>query len=89
MTAKERIEVALRRAFDPLHMEVVDESAKHAGHAHARPGGETHFQVRVVADAFRGKSRLERHRLVNGALADEFSHGLHALAIDAAAPDET
>jgi BolA protein len=88
MTLGNRIGDALRLAFDPSHMEVIDESAQHAGHAHARPGGETHFRVRVVAQAFRGKSRLERHRLVNGALAEEFARGLHALAIEARAPDE-
>jgi BolA protein len=67
---------------------VVDESHQHAGHAGHRPGGESHFRVYIVAPAFAGKSRLERHRLVNGALAAELAGGVHALAIHAAAPGE-
>lgn len=86
----------LEAAFAPEVVEVVDESHKHAGHAHVmahRPGragevGSTHFKVKVVAQAFAGKSRLERHRAVNAALARELENGVHALAIDARAPGE-
>ena len=66
---------------------MVDESHLHKGHAGHRPEGETHFRVRIAAEAFRGvSSRVEAHRLVNAALADEFARGLHALAIEAKAP---
>jgi BolA protein len=82
------MEDALRTAFSPLDLAVVDDSAKHHGHAGARPGGETHYNVVIVADAFRGLSRVERHRRVNTALASEFDAGLHALAVSAKAPGE-
>ncbi|WP_233245820.1 BolA family protein [Marinicauda salina] len=84
-----RIEQALKAAFAPEALSVVDDSARHAGHAgnpHGRGG--THFVVEIVADAFAGKSRVERHRLVNAALADEFEAGLHALSVTAKAPGE-
>jgi BolA protein len=67
---------------------VEDESHHHVGHAGHRPGGETHYRVYIVSDAFRGKSRVERHRMVNAALAAELAGGIHALAIHAAAPGE-
>jgi BolA protein len=85
MSAKERITETLTRAFRPVSLEVVDESAHHKGHAGWREGGETHFRVRIVADAFRGKSRVEVHRMVNTALAAELAAGVHALAIEAKA----
>lgn len=85
MTAKERITETLTRAFRPVSLEVVDESAHHKGHAGWREGGETHFRVRIVADAFRGKSRVEVHRMINAALAAELAGGVHALAIEARA----
>jgi BolA family transcriptional regulator, general stress-responsive regulator len=84
----ERIAQKLRGAFSPRHLEVVDESHKHAGHAGARPGGETHFRVRIVAAVFDGKGRLDRHRLVNEALADELAGPVHALSITALGIDE-
>ena len=86
MAAKERITRTLTDAFRPADLEVVDESHLHKGHAGHRPGGETHFRIRIVAEAFRGKSRVEMHRMVNAALAGEFAGGLHALAIEARAP---
>lgn len=88
MTARRRIEEKLRAAFTPLELEVVDESHLHQGHAGWREGGETHFRVRIVSDAFAGQSRLDRHRSINGALADELAGGVHALAIQARAPGE-
>jgi BolA protein len=88
MAVRDLIAGKLTTAFAPQHVEVVDESHLHAGHAGHRPGGETHFRVYIVSESFRGKSRLERHRLVNTALADELAGGVHALAIHASAPGE-
>ena len=79
----------MREALAPAHLAVEDESHLHAGHAGWREAGETHFRLDVVSAAFEGKSRVERHRLVNAALTDAFSRGLHALAIKARAPGET
>src|SRR5262245_13512998 len=78
----------LTKAFTPESVRVVDESHQHAGHAGHRPGGETHFRVYIVAEAFRGKSRLERHRMINETLGNELASGVHALAIHASAPGE-
>ncbi|MGD9738238.1 MAG: BolA family protein [Bauldia sp.] len=82
-STKERILRTLTDTFEPLRLEVVDESDQHKGHAGARPGGETHFRVRIVASAFSGKTRLEMHRAINKALEDEIAGGVHALAIEA------
>jgi BolA protein len=79
----------LRKVFTPESLRVEDESHRHEGHAGDRPGGETHFRLYIVAEAFRGKSRIERHRMINSALAGELAGGVHALAIHAAAPEET
>jgi BolA family transcriptional regulator, general stress-responsive regulator len=79
----------LTEAFAPQSLRVVDESHQHAGHAGHRPGGETHFRVYIVADTFTGKTRIERHRMVNAALAGELAGGVHALAIHAGAPGES
>jgi len=84
----ERIEAILRRDFAPLHLAISDDSARHAGHAGARPEGETHYTVLVVSEAFTGLSRVARHRAVNAALAAEFSAGLHALALLLRTPAE-
>jgi BolA family transcriptional regulator, general stress-responsive regulator len=78
----------LAAAFAPATIKIVDESHRHEGHAGHRPGGETHFRVIIVAEAFRGKSRLERHRMINDALAAEIKGGVHALVIHASAPGE-
>ena len=88
MTRKDRIAAALTEALRPTRLDVVDESDRHAGHSGARPGGETHYRLHIVSPNFVGKSRVERHRMVNALLAAEFASGLHALAIAAAAPDE-
>ena len=88
MQTKDVIIEKLTKAFAPESLRVVDESHQHEGHAGHRPGGETHFRVYIVAEAFRGKTRLQRHRLVNDALAAELAGSVHALAIHAAAPDE-
>ena len=78
---------ALERALLPSELEIVDDSAAHAGHAGARDGG--HYKVLVVAEAFRGRSQLERHRLVYGAVGPLMAHAVHALNIVALAPGET
>jgi BolA family transcriptional regulator, general stress-responsive regulator len=78
----------LTAAFAPASLRVMDESHQHAGHAGHRPGGETHYRIYIVAEAFRGKSRIERHRLINQTLAGELAAGVHALAIHASAPGE-
>lgn len=83
-----RIETALRARFAPLVLEVVDDSAKHAGHAGAAEGGQTHYSALVVTDAFIGLSRVARSRAVHEALAAEFVGGLHALALTLKTPDE-
>jgi BolA protein len=89
MSTRDRIIEKLTQNFTPARLDVVDESHHHAGHAGHRPGGETHYRVTIVSDTFRGKSRIERHRMVNAALADELAGGVHALAIQASAPGET
>lgn len=86
---KSRIEDRLNAVFSPQHLAVSDDSASHAGHAgnpHGR--GETHFTVDIVANAFAGKTRVERHRAINQALAEEIAGGIHALALKARAPGE-
>ena len=88
MTMKELIETRLTNAFQPSHLAVIDESHLHAGHAGSREGGDTHYRLDIVSSAFDGKSRIDRHRLVNTALAEAFERGLHALAIKARAPGE-
>jgi BolA protein len=85
---KSRIEEKLAAAFRPASLAVIDESGLHVGHAGARPGGETHFRVTVVSAAFAGKSRVERHRMVNAVLADELAGPIHALVVKASAPEE-
>jgi BolA protein len=90
MTAiAERITRKLTEAFAPQELKVIDESHQHQGHGGWREGGETHFRVNIVSQAFAGKSRLERHRLVNAALAQELADRVHALAIVAKAPGES
>jgi len=88
MQTRDLITEKLRKAFAPSSLRVEDESHHHEGHTGHRPGGETHFRLYIVSEAFRGKSRLERHRMVNSALSGELAGGVHALAIHAAAPGE-
>ena len=78
----------LREAFSPESLEVQDESHLHEGHAGHRPGGETHFRVYIVSEAFKGKSRVERHRMINAVLSTELAETVHALALHAKAPGE-
>ena len=88
MTMAERIHRKLSDAFAPARLDIVDDSHRHAGHAGAREGGETHFSVEIVAAAFRGKSRVERQRLVYAALAAELQERVHALTLRTLAPEE-
>jgi BolA family transcriptional regulator, general stress-responsive regulator len=89
MSTRDAITEKLREAFSPESLEVQDESHLHEGHAGHRPGGETHFRVYIVSEAFAGKSRVERHRLINTALAAELAGAVHALALHARAPGES
>jgi BolA family transcriptional regulator, general stress-responsive regulator len=89
MTAKDNITNKLREAFSPESLDVIDESHLHEGHSGHRPGGETHFRLYIVSAAFEGKSRIERHRMINTLLATELKGSVHALAIKAQAPGET
>ncbi|WP_163265746.1 BolA family protein [Chelativorans alearense] len=96
MSIQSAIEAKLTKAFSPERLAVVNESHLHAGHHHTAGGheetfdgsGETHFRVRIVSQAFAGMSRVERHRAVNDVLAEELEGGVHALAIEPAAPGE-
>lgn len=88
MTLRSWITRTLEERLRPVSLSVADESHQHVGHAGWREGGETHFRIDIVSKAFAGKSRIERHRLVNAALAEAFDRGLHALAIRAKAPGE-
>jgi BolA protein len=88
MSTKDTIINKLREAFSPESLDVSDESHLHEGHSGHRPGGETHFRVYIVSPAFDGKSRIERHRMINSALAGELASSVHALAIKAQAPGE-
>lgn len=87
-TVKHTITNKLREAFAPESLDITDELHLHEGHAGHRPGGETHFRVYIVSTAFKGKSRIERHRMINALLAAELAGSVHALAIKAQAPGE-
>ena len=87
-TRAARIHAILEAAFAPAQVTVQDDSASHAGHAGARPGGETHYSVAVVSAAFAGQSRVARSRAVHDLLAGEFDSGLHALALRLMTPEE-
>jgi BolA protein len=89
MQTSDIITKKLTEAFTPQSLKVLDESHQHEGHAGHRPGRRTHFRVYIVSEAFKGKTRLERHRMVNRTLAGELAGGVHALAIHAAAPGES
>lgn len=89
MSIRQRIETKLTAEFSPQRIVVTDESSHHAGHQPDITGtGETHMRVQIVSEAFTGKSRVDRHRQINAILKPELDAGLHALAIEAAAPGE-
>jgi BolA family transcriptional regulator, general stress-responsive regulator len=85
---QESISKKLTETFAPVSLQVLDESNQHAGHAGHQGREETHFRIHIVADAFKGKSRVVRHRLINDLLADELKGSVHALAVHASAPGE-
>lgn len=83
---RSRIEDILTEAFTPVSLVIIDDSARHAGHAGAAPGGETHYSVEIVSEAFEGLSRVQVQRTVMMVLQAEFDSGLHALSLKATAP---
>lgn len=88
MSVADRIRGKLEQGLAPSRLELVDESSLHAGHAGARPGGESHFRVTVVSAAFEGRSRVERQRLVYGLLGEELAGPVHALTLVTMTPEE-
>jgi len=86
MPVLDTIKQKLQSAFDTTDVEVIDESHQHAGHAGARPGGETHYAVKITSKAFAGLSRVQCHKLVYNALAEELENGVHALKIETIVP---
>ncbi len=88
MNVKERIELSLAEALQPVKLEVFDESDHHAGHSGAREGGETHYRVRIVSQSFVGKRSVQRHRMVYDVLKAELAGGVHALALTTLTPEE-
>jgi BolA protein len=75
-------------ALEPMTLDLIDESAKHAGHAGAAPGGQTHWRLSIVSNRFAGKPTVARHRMVYEALGELMQHPIHALAITARSPEE-
>jgi BolA protein len=88
MSVAETIQQKLNKALSPTRLDITDDSARHAGHSGAAQAGESHFKVTVVSEAFEGKSRIERHMLVNEALAEELRGPVHMLQIKAITPAE-
>ncbi|MBL4614384.1 MAG: BolA family transcriptional regulator [Magnetovibrio sp.] len=88
MSIRAIIETKLKAALKPEHLEVIDNSAQHAGHAGARPGGESHFAVVVVSTAFNGQNRVQRQRMVYQALSEEMTSHIHALELKTLSPDD-
>ncbi len=89
ITRRERLRAVLTAAFEPTLLDVVDDSASHAGHAGAAVGGETHYTVHMVSARFAGQGRLARSRAVHAAVDAEFREGLHALSLTLRSPAET
>lgn len=88
MNVASMIRARLEQSLAPSILEIIDESHRHAGHGGAKPSGETHFRLRVVAKAFAGKNRLARHRMVYDAIADLMDAPVHALALSTLTPEE-
>ena len=88
MSAEQRMREKLMLGLEPTRLDIINESEMHAGHRSSPGTGESHFRILVVSDAFAGKSRLDRHRIVNELLADELSGRIHALALKTYAPGE-
>ena len=88
LTYQQRIRQKLEAAFQPILLEILDDSARHKGHAGHDPRGETHFKIRIVSAAFNGLTPVARHRLVYDALAAELKERVHAVNIEAKTPEE-
>jgi len=88
MNLKDLITRMLNERLAPRELAVIDESEQHRGHSGWREGGQTHFRIDIVSPAFIGKSRVERHRMVNDSVREAFDRGIHALAVKARAPGE-
>ena len=88
MNLESQMRQKLMISLQPTRLDVVNESHLHAGHQSSPGTGESHFSLLIVSEAFTGKSRVERHRMVNEVLSDELRNGVHALAIKACAPGE-
>ncbi len=88
MSAEARMRQTLMVALEPTRLDIINESEMHAGHRGSPGTGESHFRILVVSPKFAGKSRVDRHRIVNGLLASELKAGVHALALAAFAPGE-
>jgi BolA family transcriptional regulator, general stress-responsive regulator len=88
LTYKERLRQKLEAALAPVDMEIIDDSARHRGHAGHDPRGETHFKVNIISAAFAGLAPVARHRLVYEAVAEELKERVHALNITAKTPEE-
>lgn len=88
-TVAETMRRKLTEALAPTHLVIIDESHRHAGHAGARPEGETHFRIEIVSEKFAGLSRIERQRLVHQLLASELAGRVHALSLATQTPEQT
>ncbi|MEW5726214.1 MAG: BolA family protein [Pseudomonadota bacterium] len=88
MKVRAAIERKLAEGLRPIRLAVVDDSHRHAGHAGSNPEGESHFSIEIVSEAFAGKSRVERHRMVNALLSEELAGRVHAMALKTLAPGE-
>ena len=88
MSAETRMREKLLVALEPTRLDIVNESELHAGHRSSPGTGESHFRILIVSPKFAGASRIERHRMVNAALADELQGRIHALALSTYAPSE-
>lgn len=88
MSAETRLREKLIVALTPVRLDIINESELHAGHRSSPGTGESHFRILIVSEAFAGKSRVERHRMVNSALGDEVGGRIHALALSTYAPGE-
>lgn len=88
MRMADRISARIEAALDQAQVEVIDDSARHRGHAGAPDGGESHFKVKVISVSFSGKNRVARQRLVYDALKAEFADGVHALEVKTLTPEE-
>ena len=88
MSVEEKIRKNLTAMLNPTRLEIINESHLHAGHSSSPGTGESHFRILIISELFDGKSRLERHRMVNDALRDELKNSIHALAMSTLSPKE-